>query len=161
MADDRGYEIINPPNKLKQTVGPKVDLGSGELLARADAAMRKAAAAVDLADDADEYLARLRKALADVGARQGGDQTAAITEIYNITHDLRGQGTTFGYPLVTRVARSLNHYLENRKKLSGAEADVVKAHVDALTVVLKNRMTGDGGAVGEEIASSLESIVGL
>ena len=78
-------------------------------------------------------------------------------------HDLRGDGENFGYPLVARIASSMNHYLDSAPAGERArnDIDVVRAHVDALRSVMTNKIKGENGEISVLIASGLEAISGL
>ena len=76
-----------------------------------------------------------------------------------IAHNVKGQGTSFGYPLMTRVGESLSILL---KRIDGREADaagLIEAHVNSLRAVLDNRIVGNGGEPGETLAGRLEGLV--
>lgn len=83
-------------------------------------AMRRAEAAV--AAMREDYLAWLRRDVARLDAmlaqaQRAGD-AADFAGMLRIAHDMRGQGGTFGFPLVSEVAASLGRLL----RLSGARA---------------------------------------
>lgn len=69
--------------------------------------------------------------------------------IFRVAHDLKGQGSTFGHELVTRIAGSLCILIRNGD--AGEEPSFVKravAHCQALRVVLDKDIRGDGGETG-------------
>jgi hypothetical protein len=83
---------------------------------------------------------------------------AQLDALYAIMHNVKGQGASFGYPLVTRIAQSLC-------KLVGAKHDagepmlrIAQAHVDALKLVLDQKIEGPGGETGEKLVSRLEDL---
>lgn len=147
-ADDRA-RVITRPNILKQKVG------SGGFPPTAVAAAQ--AAVDDLSINypavARDDLAKLQAAFDAAG---GGDRQAHLKRLFGIAHDMKGQGATFGYPLVTRVAHLLCRYVERQKAPGEAEMTMIGAHVDALRAVIMNDIAGDGGALGEEICATLE-----
>lgn len=120
------------------------------LLADAEAAVR------DLARDYIQWvnadIERLDRAFARLD-REPGTATGALQDIFAAAHDMKGQGSTFGYPLVTRIADSLCKYLTGTTK----SPDVVGAHIDALRAVIDHRLSGDGGLAGQRIAAGLEA----
>jgi hypothetical protein len=78
--------------------------------------------------------------------------------LFAIMHNVKGQGASFGYPLVTRIAQSLC-------KLVGAKHDagepmlrIVQAHLDALKLVLDQKIEGSGGETGEKLVGKLETL---
>jgi hypothetical protein len=154
------FEMVQAPNKLKELVGDtKFDEG---LLEKAEQAAKAMAESVDLALACKGDIERLTHAV-DAMVAGDGDSAAHERDIYHVMHDLRGQGASFGYPLVTRIAVSLNHYLDSAPhgKRGRADIDVIRAHVDAVRAVLMQRLKGETGAIGLEIAKGLEAISGI
>jgi hypothetical protein len=91
----------------------------------------------------------------------GGDPARARThldELYALMHNVKGQGASFGYPLVTRIAQSLCRLLGAKHDIGGPMLRVAQAHIDALKLVLDQRIEGPGGETGEKLASRLETL---
>lgn len=76
-----------------------------------------------------------------------GDGAAAM---HKIAHDMKGQGTTFGYALITEVAESLCRYL-NTLPPDQQSAEVIDRHLMALDAVLVGHLKGDGAEIGQSI----------
>ena len=76
-----------------------------------------------------------------------------------IAHNVQGQGTSFGYPLMTRVGRSLSKLLKTTNEERGYSTALLAAHVKTLRTVLDKDIQGSGGDLGETIASRLEVLV--
>lgn len=148
-------EIIHPPNLLKMKVGSGgVD---PEKIAKAEAAVAQLADSyLDWAlNDLATLQAQLEAARADEPHRR-----KRVEELFQTAHDMKGQGSTFGYPLVTQVAKHLCHYVEGHLDRNGLpDLAVVAAHVDALTVILRQRVSGDGGETGQLLVRELETLV--
>ena len=81
---------------------------------------------------------------------------AQVGEINRMAHDLRGQGSTFGYPLVTVFARSLFDCTRTVVEVGDRLLDFVKAHIDGIGVVVRDRIKGPGGPIGDQLIVSLE-----
>ena len=104
MADDKP-QLITPPNPLKNKVGTggpgAVDLST---LERAEKVI------ADLAETYLEWveqdLVKLHKALQALSSATG-DRKAELEAIYQISHDMKGQGGSFGYQLITVVGNQL------------------------------------------------------
>ena len=81
-----------------------------------------------------------------------------VATIHDIAHDMKGQGGTFGYDLISIVGESLFDFTESHKdgKIEDNHVELVRAHIDAMKAVFAGRITGDGGAVGTELLNSLE-----
>jgi len=74
-------------------------------------------------------------------------------------HDLKGQGGTFGYPLVTAFAASLNRFSTIRHDITDNHVEIIKAHIDAMRAVIRDRIKGDGGEIGEALQRGLEQVI--
>jgi chemotaxis protein histidine kinase CheA len=131
--------------------------GMAAVLARAQAAV------ADLAKDYSGWaladVARARKALAAAGADPAA-RAAHIAELFRVAHDLKGQGASFGYPLVTRLGDSLCRLTRDRaRSYESRHLDLAKSHLDAVQLVLTKEIKGEGGQVGTELVAKLKRLV--
>lgn len=78
--------------------------------------------------------------------------------LYAVMHNVKGQGSSFGYPLVTRVAQSLCKLLGAKHDAGEPMMRVAQAHLDALKLVLEQKIEGSGGETGEKLAGKLEAL---
>ncbi|MDG1708705.1 MAG: hypothetical protein P8H03_08075 [Emcibacteraceae bacterium] len=76
-----------------------------------------------------------------------------------IAHDMKGQGGTFGYQLITDFADGLHGFTSRGSGLSDSHVEIIKAHLDAMRVVIRERIEGDGGEIGSELKKGLEQSV--
>jgi hypothetical protein len=91
---------------------------------------------------------------------QDADHRADLAKlIFEIAHDLRGQAGTFDYPLITRVGSSLCHFTDGLDYCDDRGLEVIRLHIDAMQAIVAASLRGDGGKVGQEIASGLEKAV--
>lgn len=60
-------------------------------------------------------------------------------------HDIKGQGTTFGYPLMTEIGSVICDYLRNKTAFSDHDLALMRTCVQDLSFVLDNHLMGDGG----------------
>jgi hypothetical protein len=130
---------------------------------RLEAVLARAQAAVaDLAKSyAPNTLADLDRCVAFLKtAREGLDQrAAAVKNLYGIAHNIKGQGSSFGYPLVTRIGHSLCTLTRQEREFSDADLGIIQAHLDALRLILTKEIKGEGGEVGAKLADRLEAMV--
>jgi hypothetical protein len=154
--------IFKPRNKLKAKVtSGQQPLAPGEEGGFSKAALEKAEA--ELADAAARYaewsratLDELMEFYREASTGAGDVRQQAVRKISHIAHELRGQGGTFGYPLVTSFASSLFRFTENDSAISDERLMVIKAHCDAIRVVLLQNITGDGGEIGQALVKALQ-----
>ncbi|MFC3051255.1 hypothetical protein [Kordiimonas pumila] len=80
--------------------------------------------------------------------------------INHIAHDMKGQGGTFGYPLITTFADSLYGFTTKRAgDISDNQVELVKSHVDAMRAVIRGRVSGDGGDIGIKLTDVLNAAI--
>ena len=126
------------------------------VLARAQAAVADLAKtyAPNTIADLDRCAALLKAAREDANAR-----AASVKDLYGIAHNIKGQGSSFGYPLVTRIGHSLCTLVRQERDFSDADLGVMQAHLDALRLILAKDIKGEGGETGAKLAARLENMV--
>ncbi len=92
-------------------------------------------------------------ALADIASatqkieNEKTDAKKRIRDVFRVVHDIKGQGTTFGYPAVTEIAGILCDFMrEGKVTLSPKQTQVIKLHLGALRLVLDQKLKGDNEA---------------
>jgi chemotaxis protein histidine kinase CheA len=127
------------------------------VLARAQAAVDDLAKGYTTWARADVDRARnaLEAALGDPAQR-----AKHVEELFRVAHDLKGQGASFGYPLVTKIADSLCKLTRDRKlAYQDRHLDLVRSHLDAAQLVLTKEIKGEGGQVGADLTAKLKTRV--
>lgn len=150
-------QIIQVPHTLKKA---KIGSGPGKLdtkaIARAETAVKEMAKGYT--KWAQEDVSALETALGEARATPG-DQAQAIRTMFRIALDMKGQGTSFGYRLITEVGNSLASFIEERKMLSAFDQEVVTAHIAAMRAIFAEKARDDGGATGHELVEGLHRLV--
>ncbi|GAA0582702.1 response regulator [Caenispirillum bisanense] len=152
--------LFKLPNLLRQKMGltdadPDFVLPKG-LLEEAESSLERHAA--DFHDWAGAYLKRLSDWVDS--ARTVPAMRHRDFESINLTaHELRGEGGTFGYPLITLFAKSLYEATGHGCRQDDAALEVVKAHIDAMRAVIRDRIAGDGGDTGRELYATLQAAI--
>lgn len=153
---DKDMEIINPPNLLKAKVkegGPgAVDLATLERAENVIAGMTDS-----YLEWVEEDLKRMDAAFAALAAASG-DRKEEIEVVFQVAHDIKGQGGSFGYDLMTVIGNELCRLIERQNEFGEAEVQAIKVHVDALRLVIKSRMKGDGGANGQALVAGIRQV---
>lgn len=149
-------EIIQRPNKLREKVGGTADGKPGRI---DPAAIMRASAHVARLSDAHEAQTKLdlteltetyRLALAEPQSRP-----VHLKRIVKISDGILTLGKTFGYDLLSEFAHALNRFLIPLSEPNAAQMQVVGLHIDAMQVLVRENIKGDGGAVGQALNSSL------
>lgn len=127
------------------------------VLARAQAAVDDLAKGYTTWARAD--VDRARQAL-DAALGERAQRARHVEELFRVAHDLKGQGASFGYPLVTRIADSLCRLTRDRKlAYEDRHLDLARSHLNAAQLVLTKEIKGDGGQIGADLAAKLQTRV--
>lgn len=103
--------------------------------------------------DIGDRLAVMRRQLAETGA-DPDEQRALVGRIYESSLEIKGAGGTIGYDLLTQIGKSLNDFVYGLSRLDARQVRVVGLHIDALYVVLANRVTGRGGIIESAVVEA-------
>jgi len=148
-------------NRLKEkAAGAAGYKGTGEipaeLLAQAEAALAQ------MSEDYPDWVSKLIERMGDQHRRcvdTPEKRRSYYEELRRIAHDMRGQGGTFGYPLISEVSESLYLFTGPNSGMSNNHVEIIKAHIDAMRVIIKNRISGDGGDIGKQLLQSLDAAI--
>ena len=88
-----------------------------------------------------------------------GKRHQLFKKISNVAHELKGQGGTFGYPLITIFGKSLNEFTLGEVIFGDNQLEIVKSHIDVMRAVINDRIAGDGGEIGKALVASLQQAI--
>ena len=130
-------------------------------LARAEAAVK--ALARDYLGWAQADLAQCRQHLA--AATVAPDNcTAPIADLFGIAHNIKGQGASFNYPLMTQLGDSLCLLTRDSQHFNPASLPLVAAHLDLMDEILTGEISGPGDdaiqARTQQLREAVSAIVG-
>ena len=148
-------QIIRPPNMLLARVGGGFAGINADAIAKAEEALK--AMSSQFGQWLHDEITKLDAA--QVAIRTGGYTTQTAEGLYFRAHDLKGLGTTYQYPLVTRLAGSLCKLLDDPNKRMGVPINLIDAHIDAIRAVVRDQIQTDDHPTGRILAESLESSV--
>lgn len=150
-------QIIHAPHRLKKAkvgTGPaKLDTKAIERAEQAVKAMEK-----DYAVWSQDDLAVLDAAFGRYRARSG-DPAEQMKIMFRVALDMKGQGASFGYQMITRIADLLASFLEGREMLASFDLEVVAAHIAAMRAVFAQGARGDGGMTGAALIDGLHKLI--
>jgi len=137
----RAVDVTDPPKTLLDRV-KVISIGPFDLtpIQRAEKALEELSVEFDgwLKEEVDV----LTKARDDVRAQGLSEDTHK--ELFRAAHDLKGQGETYGYPLITRVCATLCKLLESATQPHLIPLEVIDHHVDAVrNIMIKEIKTAD------------------
>lgn len=157
MASDEP-KILRPPTSLKDKVGiGGPDSVDAVTLQRAEQAIS------NMTDNylewVDSDLSKLSDAVDQLFVDDGLDRNQKLETVFFIAHDMKGQGGSFNYRLITIIGDALCRTIEKMNGvLIAIENEVIKVHFEAMKLVIAKRMSGDGGKEGEALVSGLQSV---
>ena len=147
------HAILHPPHTVKDRAyipARKDDPSPAQLFAAAEANLQS------LASDFQEWIDLESDKLADARdrCRAAASTPAAVRELFQAAHTLRGDAAVFGFPLAGRVADSL------AKLLDGCPHDalpdvIVDQHVDAIRAIVREGARGANNPQARELAQGL------
>jgi len=148
-------QVIRPPNTLRMKVGGGfggIDAGA---IAKAEEALK--AMSSQFGQWLQDEIVKLDKAQTDI--RTLGYTPETAEGLYFRAHDLKGLGTTYQYPLVTRLAGSLCKLLDDPSRRMAAPLVLLDAHIDAIKAVVRDEIQTDDHPVGKILSETLEARV--
>ncbi len=148
-------QMFTPPNTLRMKVGGGfggIDAGA---IAKAEEALK--AMSAQFGQWLQDEITKLDAA--QMAIRTQGLTTETAEGLYFRAHDLKGLGSTYQYPIVTRMAGSLCKLLDDPAKRTEAPIVLLDAHIDAIKAVVRDEIQTDEHPVGRELAEALEARV--
>ena len=85
-------------------------------------------------------------------------EQALIDRIYALLHNSKVQGEELDYSLVSNICALACGILQRSRRPDAGTWRAVKAHVDAVTIVVDYDLSGDGGALGRRMMEELRGL---
>lgn len=79
--------------------------------------------------------------------------------VFNIVHDMKGQGGSFGYDLITIVGNNLCRFIEKREKMTPKDIEIIQIHINSMRLIISERITKDGGEKGKAMLRGLDAVL--
>jgi len=145
----------NPTNPKPQM--PRFKFGGldAAAIARAEAALKSLS--TNFGEWMNDELAKLEAARERIRAEGFNAETAE--NLYFRAHDMKGLGTTYEFPLVTRMAASLCRILHDPATRLSAPLALVDAHVDMIGKAVRGQLRTEAEPAGRAMAEDLENQV--
>ena len=158
MSDDKEdeFEVRYTPasNELKLKA-PHIDKNPDSAFAEASKGLLEMAAGY--IDWAQDDFKRLNAAATELTSHP--DSKTAKDNVHWIAHDMKGQGGTFGYPLISVVLNNLCLHLNSCNSMSAEDLKIVNLHIEFVNLIITNRLKGKGGEIGEQVIHGMQEIV--
>lgn len=148
-------EMIRRPNTLRRKLGGGFGGIDAAAVARAEEALKA------LSSQFEQWLQDelVKLEAAETAIRDEGYNEKTAEALYMRAHDLKGLGTTYQYPLVTRVAASLCRLLDDQTHRMQSPWPLIEAHTNAIRAIVRDKIQDETHPVGTELASALEARV--
>lgn len=141
---------------------PRLKVGGGRLggldpsaIARAEAALK--ALSGNFAQWLQDEITKLENAREAIGTEGQSPQTVEF--LYMRAHDLKGLGSTYGFPLITRISASLCMLTDDAEKRALAPIALIDAHIEAIRAAVRDDIKTDEHPVGRALVEELETRV--
>jgi len=153
MSEGRG-EIVRPMNHIRDKVEATGGVDPSAAVNRARVVIHEFAAG--FAEESNTALGQLEAAMQT--AVVTGDPEAQRITLFDTALEIRGQSSTFGYPLATAAADGLCTYLNSHVPLAKRDLEFLMAFVQAIGAIFRHRLTDEGGAMGAELKKLLSKM---
>lgn len=145
-------QVFRPPNTLRLKVGGGFAGIDAAAVARAEAALKEMSG--QFGQWLDDELVKLD--VAHAALRSEGLTPQTMDALYMRAHDLKGLGSTYHYPLVTRMAGSMCKLIDEPVRMK-APLFLIDAHINAIKAVVRDKIQTDEHPVGKALAMELEA----
>lgn len=148
-------QIVNAPNSLRLKVGGRLGAVDPAAIARAEAALKS------LSDQFGQWLndELVKLDAARAAIRERGYTFETAEGLYLRAHDLKGLGSTYGFPIVTRIAGSMCKMLDDAAIRLQAPLGVIDAHVEAIKAAVRDDIRDENDPTASALAGALEARV--
>ena len=143
--------VIQPPS-LRLKVGGRFGAIDPSAIAKAEAALKSLSG--NFAQWLSEEVIKLGAARQLV--RDAGVTAETMETLYLRAHDLKGLGTTYEFPLITRIGASLCRLIDDKDKRLTVSLPLVDAHIDAIKAAVRDSIKTDDHPVGRILIEELE-----
>ncbi len=148
---DENPEFITPPNHLKTKLGGRSLNFDAAAIARAESAL--AGMSTQFADWLDDEIAKIEAAHKVILAPGAGEKE--MEAFYRHAHDLKGLGSTYGYPIVSQFAASLTKLIDSPEARVRAPKQLLSAHVDSIIAAVRQKIKDTNHPVGNALLTEL------
>lgn len=150
-ADSAKAEVFSPPNTLKNKLVNRFKSFDAEAIKRAEAALEGMSSQFGAwLDDELRKLEEAHKVMLQPGT---GDKE--VEEFYRRAHDLKGLGTTYGFPIVSQFAGSLCRLIDSPNGRAKAPKALLTAHVNAIVAAVHQKIKDSTHPIGAALLTEL------
>ena len=148
------HQIITQPNPLRTAVKRVAENDRDDPVARAEAALS------DLSDQFEEWMHKECEQLSAAyeAVRTQGFNTTTKDGLFRAAHDIKGDASTFGYPIAAAAADSLCRILEHSPSIESVPPDLIGHHVNAIHAIVREHHKLGVSSKADELAKRLRGV---
>ena len=150
-------QYVKPPRTLAEKTGHGTPGAGDRLVKKADQAVKEHQEKTDYKAIASSTLDKLNALVHEFTGDPTRDDLSH--RIFELCHDLRGEGASFGYPSVSRVAELICKVVDCKVNRDKRFLDVVKIEVTALRAMVRDDVKGTPRGTALEVIDALEFLV--
>jgi hypothetical protein len=151
-------EYVKPPRSLIDKTGRGTPGAGDRLIKKADAAVKEHQGRIDYKTIAGLSLDKLHQLLHQFIA-EPSSQPAISRQIFELCHDLRGEGASFGYPAVSRCADLICRVVDRQVQPDRRFLEIVRIEVESIRAMIRYDVKGNPRGLALEIIDALEFLV--
>jgi hypothetical protein len=152
VSDQAKAQITPPTTSLRLKLGGRFGAIDADAIAKAEAALKSLSG--QFAQWLDDEIKKLDAARAAVQANGYTPETSE--SLYMRAHDLKGLGSTYEFPLITRIAASLCRLTDSPERRAQASLFLIDSHIDAIKACVRDNIRDDSNPTGRALAEELE-----
>lgn len=160
MSKQNKAQIIKAPQDLRQRA---VNFHTGLDLTLTDDVRQRIEGVITASADAfsNDVLEKLREMRVQVKAAEDDELSRIfiLTTIGELAFDIKGMGGTFGFPLLSQLAKSLQDFIISLALPNEAQLEVISIHIDAMYVVLAQGVRGTSDQLPNDLLKNLSVAV--
>ena len=152
ITEEKGIEWHQPDNSLAdQVVIPGTSEIDYEAIARAEKALSNLSASFE--DWMQEECENLTRACDII--HQEGPNSETLERLFHVSHDIKGQAATLGYPLAAGPATSLCKLVYEIPRPERGPVALIDQHVSAICAVVRDKIQDVNHQTSIEISRRL------
>lgn len=149
------HEVIIPEHKLRKAVNAKPFLkGEDDPVARAEKALAELSTEFGSWMESEcDRLDQARQAVSKSGFSKVNKEA-----LFLAAHDIKGEASTFGFPLVAAAADSLCRLIEHTPDVTRIPLKLVEQHVDAVRAIYREYSRSNAEALAALLTGRLREV---
>ncbi|MBM3545753.1 MAG: hypothetical protein FJX54_02270 [Alphaproteobacteria bacterium] len=151
-------EFVKPPRALADKTGRGTPGAGDRLIKKADEAVKQHQGKVDYKAIAGASLDKLNHLMRQFLAEPESQGTTG-KQIYELCHDLKGEGASFGYPAVSRCADLICRVIDCEAQRDQRFLEIVKVEVESIRAMIRFDVKGNPRGLALEVIDALEFLV--